>query len=691
MKLKTSLGLALALACSLASAATAVAPAQSVLTEQSTPRLVVKYRDAAVAERATAQSASPTDREVASAKRARFTMQRLKVMASGAIVYHLGQEVSLAEATAAAARIAQDPAVEYAAPDVRVRTLAAPSNDSYSNLQWPLMARSDAVGGSNFAGAWTLTRGTGMLVGVIDTGSLVHSDLAGQTLAGYDFVSADSGGTFNSAGDGDGRDYDPTDPGDFCAATSEPSTWHGMKVASQIVALADNGQGIAGAAPKAKVLQIRALGRCGGFLSDVADALTWSVGGSVAGVATNTTPVQVVNLSLGAATGTACYAYFQSAVTAATSRNVPVVVAAGNDAKNDVGAPANCAGVITVGAHTRSGDLANYSNYSPAVTLTAPGGGNCAQQTTTCSPEPTVSLGNNGTTTVGVETPGTYFAGTSAATPHVAAAVALIRSVAPTLTPAEIKGLLIATARTHPADSFCAAKPGSCGAGMLDAAAAVQAAVTPVLSISHSYPGTFIAGGQPTTLTASVTGGMGNTYTWTQIGGTTVAMSNADTAAMSFTTPAVGGTLTFRVNATTALGANLSMTQTVVVNSAPTLTSKTFSVVSGSPLSAKLVASDVDGDAVTFTLVDGPVGLTLQGDTLNWATGAMGDYAVTVAMTDARGATSQGSAIVTVTAGSSPGTGGGSSGGGGGGGSSSDLAFLALMAAGLTLFKRKKA
>lgn len=690
MKLKTSLGLALALACSLVSAATPVAPAQSALSEQSTPRLVVKYRDNALAERAMAQSTTTSDREVASAKRARFAMQRIKVMASGAIVYHLGQEVSLAEAAAAAARIAQDPAVEYAAPDVRVRTLAAPSNDSFSNLQWPLMARSDAVGGSNFAGAWALTRGTGMLVGVIDTGSLVHSDLAGQTLAGYDFVSADSGGTtFNSAGDGDGRDYDPTDPGDFCAATGENSTWHGMKVASQIVALADNAQGIAGAAPRAKVLQIRALGRCGGFLSDVADALTWSVGGSVAGVATNTTPVQVVNLSLGAATGTACYAYFQSAVTAATSRNVPVVVAAGNDAKNDVGAPANCAGVITVAAHTRSGDLASYSNYSSAVTLTAPGGGTCAQQTTTCSTEATVSLGNNGVTTVGVETPGTYFAGTSAATPHVAAAVALIRSVAPNLTPAEIKGLLIATARSHPADSFCATTPNSCGAGMLDAAAAVQAAVTPVLSISHSYPGTFISGGQPTTLTASVTGGMGNTYTWTQIGGTTVAMSNADSAAMSFTTPAVGGTLTFRVNATTALGTNLSLTQTVVVNSAPTLTSKSFSVISGSPLSAKLVASDVDGDAVTFTLVDGPVGLTLQGDTLNWATGAMGDYAVTVAMTDARGATSQGSAVVTVTAGSGSGSVSGSS--GGGGGSSSDLAFLALMAAGLAAFKRKKA
>ena len=96
------------------------------------------------------------------------------------------------------------------------------------------------------------------------------------------------------------------------------------------------------------------LGRCGGTTSDIADAIIWSSGGTVAGVPANPNPANVLNLSLGGSG--ACDTTTQAAINSARSRNATVVVAAGNSNANAANfTPASCTGVITVAAVGRTG------------------------------------------------------------------------------------------------------------------------------------------------------------------------------------------------------------------------------------------------------------------------------------------------------------------------------------------------
>ena len=106
------------------------------------------------------------------------------------------------------------------------------------------------------------------------------------------------------------------------------SSWHGTHVAGTIAALSDNGSGVAGVAPNAKVEPLRALGKCGGYLSDIIDAITWGSGGTVAGIPANANPAEVLNMSLGG--GGTCGVALQSAIDAAVGRGTTIVVAAGN-------------------------------------------------------------------------------------------------------------------------------------------------------------------------------------------------------------------------------------------------------------------------------------------------------------------------------------------------------------------------
>src|SRR5690606_18508578 len=125
--------------------------------------------------------------------------------------------------------------------------------------------------------------------------------------------------------------------------------------------LTNNAKGIAGVAYGAKVVPIRVLGKCGGSVSDIVDAMEWASGGSVSGVPTNANPAEVISMSLGG--GGACGS-FQTAVNHARSRGTVVIVAAGNENQNVANSsPANCSGVIAVAATTPSGSRASYSNY----------------------------------------------------------------------------------------------------------------------------------------------------------------------------------------------------------------------------------------------------------------------------------------------------------------------------------------
>jgi serine protease len=172
----------------------------------------------------------------------------------------------------------------------------------------------------------------------------------------------------------------------------------------------------------------------------------------------------VLNLSLGG-TGS-CDTTTQNAINSARSRGAVVVVAAGNSNVNASNAnPANCAGVITVAATGRSGGKASYSNYGANVDVAAPGGDSGAGILSTLNAGQTTPAADNYA----------YYMGTSMATPHVAGVAALMLSKNPNLTPDEVEAKLKSSARAFPA--ACS----GCGAGIVDAAAAVNAvsATTP--------------------------------------------------------------------------------------------------------------------------------------------------------------------------------------------------------------------
>ena len=338
-------------------------------------------------------------------------------------------------------------------------------NDTMYVQQWALGA---GVGGIRAANAWDVTPSGSVAVAVIDTGIRSHPDLDAKRMAGYDMIS----NTF-IANDGDGRDSDATDGGDFddaldCASGAYDfmSSWHGTHVAGIIAASTNNGDGMAGVAPNARIVPVRALGRCGGTSEDVADAIRWSAGVPVAGVRNNPNPARVLNLSLGGVGP--CGANEQSAINSALARGAVVVVAAGNDATLVSGfSPANCKGVVAVAASNLLGDLSSFSNFGSAVSISAPGGdsGNLPG---------IISTLNGGITLPGVPSYATYM-GTSMAAPHVAGVVAHMLTRDPTLTPGQVLNRLRAASRTFPAGSDCAAAAGACGNGLLDAFNAVSA------------------------------------------------------------------------------------------------------------------------------------------------------------------------------------------------------------------------
>jgi serine protease len=388
-------------------------------------------------------------------------MRSLRTMATGGEVFRVGRDMTDAELDALVADLKASAAVE----SVEIDTLLYPQftpNDPMYNQQWHYF---EAAGGLNLPTAWDLSTGAGVRVGVIDTGFRPHVDLAANLVGGYDFITDPL-----QSNDGGGRDANAIDPGDFSRAgqcgpgsRASNSSWHGTHVGGTVGAVTNNGVGVAGVAFGARVVPIRALGRCGGRLSDIADAIIWGSGGAVSGVPANANPARVLNLSLGG--GGACSASMQAAINSARSRNTVVVVAAGNSNINASNAtPANCAGVVTVAAVGRTGGKASYSNFGAIVDVAAPGGDFRGS-----SANGVLSTLNTGTTTPGQDTYA-FYQGTSMATPHVAGTAALMLSRNAALTPTLIEQRLRSTARAFPAT--CS----QCGTGIVNARAAVVSA-----------------------------------------------------------------------------------------------------------------------------------------------------------------------------------------------------------------------
>ncbi|WP_405823424.1 S8 family serine peptidase [Streptomyces sp. NBC_01390] len=420
-------------------------------------RLIVGYK--AGAAEATSNKAADAD-AAAKGKEAGENLDFQRRLGTGAALVDLGEELSKTDVADVIAEYKADPQVAYVVPDRLKKPMADPNDTEYAK-QWDLF---EATAGMRVPGAWTTATGTGVTVAVIDTGYVTHSDVAANIVGGYDFISDTAVSV-----DGDGRDSNPADPGDWYAAgeceqtEGSSSSWHGTHVAGTIAAVANNSKGVAGIAYNAKISPVRALGKCGGYDSDIIDAITWASGGTVSGVPANTNVAKVINMSLGG--GGACSAATQSAITGAVNRGTTVVVAAGNENANaSTSNPANCNNVITVAATGRTGARASYSNFGTVVDISAPGG-----EMSTGTANGILSTLNSGAKTPSTESYA-YYQGTSMATPHIAGLVALMKSANSSLTPAQIETAIKNNARALPGS--CS---GGCGAGLADATKTVQA------------------------------------------------------------------------------------------------------------------------------------------------------------------------------------------------------------------------
>ncbi len=427
-----------------------------------TNRIIVKFVNQTVSPASAASD--NTDQETEHTTKIQGLTSRavhyLHKTSTGAVVFELDEWVDDKELEKELEDMELEPEIEYVEPDRLLQPKFVPDDALYPQ-QWNYF---ETVGGMNLPAAWDQTSGVGVVVAVIDTGVRPHADLNSNLLSGYDMISDPF-----VANDGDGRDANAFDSGDStlvgdCGTNRPPrarnSSWHGTHVSGTIAAITNNGIGVAGVAFGAKILPVRVLGRCGGFLSDISDGIVWASGGTVTGVPANSNPAQVINLSLGGSGP--CSQTQQSAIDTARANGATVVVAAGNEKQNASNSnPANCNGVITVAATNRDGGRAFYSNFGSIVDVAAPGG-----ETRSSSSNGILSTLNTGKTSPGNDSFGNY-QGTSMATPHISGLAALLYEVDPSLQPDQVETIIKQSARSFP--SPCT----GCGQGLADAAEAV--------------------------------------------------------------------------------------------------------------------------------------------------------------------------------------------------------------------------
>ncbi len=299
--------------------------------------------------------------------------------------------------------LSRDPGVAIAEED---RVIHAFSNDASFTKLWGLESTGQPVGptGSytalttadiNAPEAWSMSLGEGRTVAAVDSGVLAtHADLAGRVAAGYDWVD---------------EDKVPNDP-----------DGHGTHVTGTIAARMNNGIGVAGVAPEARVLPLRVLDANGnGFLSDIIDAFQFA----------GDQGVRVVNASLGGST-------FSALEKQAIDEHPDTlfVVAAGNSGTNNGTSPVypcsfSSPNVLCVGAYHARNGRASFSNYGTPVDVYAPG-------------QDIYSTSNSGSYE--------YMNGTSMAAPYVAGVAALLLARNPSLSTAQVKTAITGTAFTRP-------------------------------------------------------------------------------------------------------------------------------------------------------------------------------------------------------------------------------------------------
>jgi serine protease len=413
-------------------------------------------------------------------------------------VLELGRALSAAEVDTILARLRASPDVAWAEPNDREQALQSTTpNDPFfagSSGQWWLHpaggsdantidARLRGVPGLQRAWTWNAAS-TAVPVAVLDSGVTAHPELQGSWLPGIDMVSEPA-----MANDGNGRDADPRDPGDWLSADESTqaafsgcsvhdSTWHGTIVSGMLAARTDNNEGVAAVGWNARIVPVRVAGKCGAEVADIIDGMRWAAGLSVhdghrGWLPLNPNPVRLINLSFGG--NKPCSAAYQSAIDELRARGVLVVAAAGNG-QGVVTRPANCRGVVAVAALNRDGFKARYSNFGPEVTLATVGGDSAGAL---LSDGGLLSIFNAGATV-----PGEHIyarsVGTSFATPVVAGTAALMLALNPALTADQLVEGLRKSARPHVLSPWltpcsmdnsatCLCTTATCGAGILDA------------------------------------------------------------------------------------------------------------------------------------------------------------------------------------------------------------------------------
>jgi serine protease len=476
------------------------------------PRVIVKLR----AEDTRAPESKPRNMLESAAARSGFKAKGTAALGARLHVLQVEPAVAGESLEATLARLNADPAVEYAELDRR-RYLHAVPNDPLYAEQWYLQAASVAPSAIDAERAWDVTTGSNdIVVAILDTGVLYdHPDLqgagvGGRLLPGYDFISSAA-----VANDGDGRDSDAADPGDWVTPGDEQtaafagcevaaSSWHGTRIAGVLGARSNNATGIAGATWQPWLLPVRVVGKCGGRDSDILAAMLWAAGIHVDGVPDNPYPAKVLNLSFGA-NGTCSQAY-QDVIEQIAERGTVAVVSAGNEG-GPVTAPANCRGVAGVAGLRHAGTKVGYSSLGRQVALSAPAG-NCVNTAGAClySIVTTTNAGTTTPTTHSYTDQLNFNVGTSFAVPIVSGIAALMASVNENLDPprmierlqegstkpfpvssnSSIPQCHVPLSRADVQNSECNCTTDTCGAGMANASGALDAALRPVADVSVS-------------------------------------------------------------------------------------------------------------------------------------------------------------------------------------------------------------
>ena len=504
--------------------------------QQAFHRFVVEYRQGTREKTDRNAGVAAVNRALsrsALAKGRAASASHLRTLSTGQQLVKLSRSLDRVEADALLRQIKADPNVVSVRPDrlrqiardavrlPRVQPAYIPNDPDFLEYQWHMLAPDGSAtfdggpnrGGANVPAAWDLADGNGITIAVLDTGITEHPDVDTSFAdAGYDFITD----AFVSGRATDDRVPGGWDLGDWTigypgAETCQQrySSWHGTHVASTAGAQAtDNGVGMTGIAYNANVLPIRVLGHCGGYDTDISDAIVWAAGGEVEGMPLNENPAHVINLSLGGSG--ACTEYEADAVAQANALGAVVVVAAGNQNANTSGySPGNCPGVITVASNGVTSRRAYYSNFGDGIEISAPGGGVYANDgsggaqiydgfiwqavnPSDTTPLPAAQIAPDGSN-------GGYggSAGTSQAAPHVAGVVALLQGARldagmPLLTPAEVLEVLQDTVTPF---TVAPAASQPIGPGIVNAAGAVAKAIEPPCEVDCAPDATPIVNG----------------------------------------------------------------------------------------------------------------------------------------------------------------------------------------------------